>query len=218
MQPDFWHQRWATDQIGFHQPQVNPHLQRFWPELGVKKGERVFVPLCGKSVDLTWLLDQGLFVVGVELSEKAIEVYFAEHDVQPQVEERGAFKVFSHERCALWCGDFFKLTAGHIGACSVVYDRAALIALPPDMRWRYVEHLNRLLPADCRGLLITLDYDQSQVAGPPFSVAEEEVIQLLSSEWRVKLIAEEDALPTSRKFVNAGATRLREQVYTLFRR
>lgn len=218
MQPDFWHQRWATDQIGFHQPQVNPHLQRFWPELSVKKGERVFVPLCGKSVDLTWLLDQGLFVVGVELSEKAIEDYFAEREVQPQVEERGPFKVFSHERCALWCGDFFKLTAGHIGECSVLYDRAALIALPPDMRWRYVEHLNRLLPADCRGLLITLDYDQSQVAGPPFSVAEEEVIQLLSLEWRVKLIAEEDALPTSRKFVNAGATRLSEQVYTLFRR
>jgi thiopurine S-methyltransferase len=218
MQPDFWHQRWATDQIGFHQPQVNPHLQRFWPELGVKKGERVFVPLCGKSVDLTWLLDQGLFVVGVELSEKAIEDYFAERDVQPQVEERGPFKVFSHERCALWCGDFFKLTARHIGECSVVYDRAALIALPPDMRWRYVEHLNRLLPADCRGLLITLDYDQSQVEGPPFSVTEDEVIQLLSLEWRVKLIAEEDALPTSRKFVNAGATRLSEQVYTLFRR
>jgi thiopurine S-methyltransferase len=218
MQPDFWYQRWALDQIGFNQPQANPYLQRFWPELGVKKGERVFVPLCGKSVDLTWLVEQGLWVVGVELSEKAVADYFSERNVQPQVEQRGAFTVFSHQKCEIWCGDFFKLKARDIGNCSVLYDRAALIALPPEMRWRYVQHLNKILPADCRGLLITLDYDQSQVAGPPFSVAEDEVIQLLSLEWRLKVIAEENVLQQSRKFMDAGATRLSEQAYSLFRR
>jgi thiopurine S-methyltransferase len=218
MQPEFWHQRWALDQIGFNQPQVNPYLQRFWSELGVKKGERVFVPLCGKSVDMTWLLQQGLTVVGVELSEKAVEDYFAERNVQPLLDQRGAFKVFSHESCEIWCGDFFKLRAKDIGNCAALYDRAALIALPPEARWQYVQHLNKILPADCRGLLITLDYEQSEVAGPPFSVPEDEVVQLLSLEWRLKMIAEEDALQASRKFVEAGAKRLGEQVYSLFRR
>ncbi len=218
MQPDFWHQRWALDQIGFNQPRVNSYLQRLWSQLGVKKGERVFVPLCGKSVDMTWLSQQGLAVVGVELSEKAVEDYFAERNVQPQIEQRGVFSVFSHEDCEIWCGDFFKLKAKDIGNCSALYDRAALIALPPQMRWRYVEHLNNILPDDCRGLLITLDYEQSEVEGPPFSVPEDEVIQLLSLEWRLKMIAEEDVLQTSRKFVAAGATRLIEQVYSLFRR
>lgn len=218
MQPDFWHQRWAQDQIGFNQPQVNPYLQRFWPELSVKRGERVFVPLCGKSVDMTWLVQQGLTVVGVELSEKAVEDYFAERHVQPLIEQRSVFKVFSHENCEIWCGDFFKLKAKDIGNCSALYDRAALIALPAEMRWRYVQHLNKILPADCRGLLITLDYEQSQVPGPPFSVADDEVIQLLSLEWRLKVIAEENVLQQSRKFSDAGATRLSEQVYSLFKR
>jgi thiopurine S-methyltransferase len=218
MQPEFWHQRWALDQIGFNQSHVNAYLQRFWSELGVKKGERVFVPLCGKSVDMTWLVQQDLWVVGVELSEKAVEEYFAERNVQPLVESHGTFKVFSHKRCEIWCGDFFKLKAKDIGNCSVLYDRAALIALPPEMRWRYVQHLNKILPADCRGLLVTLDYEQSQVAGPPFSVSDDEVLQLLSLEWRLKMIAEDDVLAQSRKFLEAGATRLSEQVYSLFRR
>ncbi|WP_268797287.1 thiopurine S-methyltransferase [Pseudomonas huanghezhanensis] len=218
MQPDFWQQRWASDQIGFNQPQVNPYLQRFWSQLSVKKAERVFVPLCGKSVDMIWLLQQGLSVVGVELAEKAVEDYFAEREVVPRKEQRGAFKVFSHEACQIWCGDFFQLKARDIGSCSVLYDRAALIALPPEMRLRYVEHLNKILPADCRGLLITLDYEQSQIAGPPFAVPEDEVVQLLSPEWRLKLIAEKNVLQDSRKFLQAGATRLSEQVYSLFRR
>jgi thiopurine S-methyltransferase len=218
MQPEFWHQRWALDQIGFNQPHVNPYLQRFWSELGVKKRERVFVPLCGKSVDMTWLVQQGVSVVGVELSEKAVEDYFSACNVQPMTEQRGTFKVYSQGGCEIWCGDFFKLTAKDIGNCSVLYDRAALIALPPEMRWRYVQHLNKILPADCRGLLITLDYEQSEVAGPPFSVAEDEVVQLLSLEWRLKVIAEENVLEQSRKFADAGATRLSEQVYSLFRR
>jgi thiopurine S-methyltransferase len=218
MEPHFWRERWAINQIGFNQSEVNPYLQKFWPELNLKPGERVLVPLCGKTIDMRWLNQQGLHVVGVELSEKAVQDFFSEGGVEPRVEVRGHFKVYSVEACEIWCGDFFALKAQDIGNCSALYDRAALIALPAEMRWRYVECLNRILPADCRGLLISLDYEQSEIAGPPFSVSEEEVMQLLSPEWRVKLIADEDVLHKSRKFLDAGASRLIETAYRMFRR
>jgi len=218
MEPRFWHERWAINQIGFNQAEVNPYLQQFWPELNLKAGERVLVPLCGKSIDMRWLAQQGLHVVGVELSEKAVQEFFSEAGIEPEIEERGQFKVYRVEACELWCGDFFALKARDIGNCAALYDRAALIALPPDMRWRYVEHLKRILPADCRGLLISLDYEQSEIDGPPFSVPEDEVMQLLSPEWRVKLIADYDVLDHSRKFKDAGASRLIESAYRMFRR
>jgi thiopurine S-methyltransferase len=218
MEPQFWHERWAINQIGFNQSEVNPWLQKFWPELNLKPGERVLVPLCGKTIDMRWLNGQGCHVVGVELSEKAVQDFFSEGHAAPTIESRGAFKVYSSEACEIWCGDFFALKAKDIGNCSALYDRAALIALPPEMRWRYVEHLNRILPADCRGLLISLDYEQSEIGGPPFAVPEDEVMQLLSPEWRVKLIADYDVLEKSRKFKDAGASRLIEAVYRMFRR
>nr|WP_314579260.1 thiopurine S-methyltransferase [uncultured Pseudomonas sp.] len=218
MEPQFWHERWAINQIGFNQSEVNPYLQKFWPELNLKPGERVLVPLCGKTIDMRWLNQQGLHVVGVELSERAVQDFFSEGGVEPRVEVRGHFKVYSVEACEIWCGDFFALTSKDIGNCSALYDRAALIALPAEMRWRYVECLNRILPVDCRGLLISLDYEQSEIAGPPFSVPEEEVMQLFSPEWRVKLIADEDVLHKSRKFGEAGASRLIETAYRMFRR
>jgi len=218
MEAQFWHERWAINQIGFNQSQVNPYLVKLWSKLSVQRGERVLVPLCGKTIDMSWLIDQGLAVVGAELSETAVEAFFSENSMTATVEVRGAFKVYRHGSCEIWCGDFFALTAEDVGACTAFYDRAALIALPASMRWRYVEQLNRLLAQDSRGLLITLDYDQSQIDGPPFAVDEDEVQQLLSPEWRVKRVGEWDVLDKSAKFKQAGATHLMEYAYRLFRR
>jgi thiopurine S-methyltransferase len=218
MEPQFWHERWAINQIGFNQSDVNPHLLKLWPELNVNRGERVFVPLCGKSIDMTWLANQDLYVVGAELSETAVAAYFSENGLKPDIREQGAFKVYRHESCEIWCGDFFALKAKDIGSCTAFYDRAALIALPAEMRWRYVEQLNRLLSEDARGLLITLDYEQSQIPGPPFSVDDDEVQQLMTPQWRVKRVGEWDVLEQSAKFKQAGATRLMEYAYRMFRR
>lgn len=218
MEPEFWHERWAVNQIGFHQSEVNPYLVELWPQMKVKPGERVFVPLCGKTIDLHWLLRQGLHVVGAELSEKAVAAWFSESGLTPSIEERGGFKVYRHGACEIWCGDFFALRASDIGECSAFYDRAALIALPPEMRWQYVEQLNRLMAEDACGLLITLEYEQTQVAGPPFSVDEDEAQQLLSVQWRLKKVGEWDVLEQSAKFKKAGAARLMEGAYRVFRR
>src|SRR5471032_1332049 len=160
MEPDFWHQRWAQDQIGFHLSEVNPWLRQFWPVIQAKSQARVLVPLCGKSLDLAWLASEGHAVLGVELSHKAVEEFFKGQGVEPIVRQQGRFTVYRHDSIELWCGDFFALTADDAQHCSALYDRAALIALPPHMRQRYTEHLARILPGDCQGLLTTLDYDQ----------------------------------------------------------
>ena len=215
MEPEFWQERWARNQIGFHLPEVNPYLQRHWSQLALVEGARVLVPLCGKSLDLMWLASHGLRVMGVELSEQAVEAFFNEQNLVPRITRRGAFTVYQADLIEVWCGDFFALDAEALVGCAALYDRAALIALPPLMRAQYAEHLSRLLPSGCQGLLITLDYDQSQKAGPPFAVTDDEVKVLFGSDWTVKTLQEQDVLGESWKFVQEGVTRLDERVYRL---
>jgi len=216
MEPKFWQERWARNQIGFHLPEVNPYLQRHWPPLA--EGAKVLVPLCGKSLDLMWLASQGLRVVGVELSEQAVEAFFSEQNLTPRVTERGVFKVYQADLIEIWCGDFFALNAEVLADCAALYDRAALIALPPLMRAQYADHLNTWLPSGCQGLLITLDYEQVQKAGPPFAVTDEEVQLLLGERWALQVLQEQDILGESWKFVQDGVTRLEERVYQLVKR
>ncbi|NWA81842.1 thiopurine S-methyltransferase [Pseudomonas sp. D2002] len=215
MEPKFWQERWARNQIGFHLPEVNPYLQRHWPKLALVEGAKVLVPLCGKSLDLMWLASAGYRVLGVELSEQAVEAFFSEQGLVPRVSQRGVFKVYQADQIELWCGDFFALGADAVADCAALYDRAALIALPPLMRAQYAGHLNTVLRPGCRGLLITLDYDQTQKAGPPFAVTDEEVRVLLESHWAAQVLEEQDILGESWKFVQDGVTRLEERVYQL---
>ena len=216
MEPKFWQERWARNQIGFHLPEVNPYLLRHWPPLA--EGAKVLVPLCGKSLDLMWLASQGLRVVGVELSEQAVEAFFSEQNLTPRITERGVFKVYQADLIEIWCGDFFALDAEVLADCAALYDRAALIALPPLMRAQYADHLNSWLPSGCQGLLITLDYEQVQKAGPPFAVTNEEVQLLLGEQWALQVLQEQDILGESWKFVQDGVTRLEERVYRLVKR
>ncbi|HWH88263.1 MAG TPA: thiopurine S-methyltransferase [Pseudomonas sp.] len=218
MQPEFWYKKWDSNQIGFHQPEANPYLQRYWPELAIAPSARVLVPLCGKSLDLLWLAGQGHQVLGVELSEKAIEDFFSEHRIEPQISEQGAFKVYRSDVIELWCGDFFALTAEDVAGCTALYDRAALIALPEAMRERYTAHLQQLLGHGMQGLLITLDYDQAQIPGPPFAVNDDEVQRLLGEAWLVDRLQERDVLADSPKFLQAGVEWLGERVYRVFSR
>ncbi len=92
MEPAFWHKRWADNQIGFHQGQVNSYLQTHWPALGLETGSRVLVPLCGKSLDLVWLAGQGYRVLGVELSRRAVEDFFREHGLEARCSSAGTSK------------------------------------------------------------------------------------------------------------------------------
>ncbi|MBN2977766.1 thiopurine S-methyltransferase [Pseudomonas lactucae] len=217
MEPKFWQERWARNQIGFHLPEVNPYLQKHWPALAVEEGAKVLVPLCGKSLDLMWLASQCHRVLGVELSEQAVETFFDEQNLTPRITRRGEFKVYQADAIEVWCGDFFALDAQALADCTALYDRAALIALPPLMRAQYAEHLNVVLRPGCQGLLITLDYDQTQKAGPPFAVTDEEVHMLLGEHWSLEVLEQQDILGESWKFLQDGVTRLEERAYRLVR-
>ncbi|MGY2289624.1 thiopurine S-methyltransferase [Pseudomonas sp. SDO528_S397] len=218
MEHVFWHERWARNQTGFHLSEVNPYLSRHWPALGLPRGAQVLVPLCGKSLDLSWLAAQGYRVMGVELSQKAAEAFFSEQGQVPQVDQRGPFKVFQAGAIEIWCGDFFALDAQSVAGCSGFYDRAALIALPPSMRERYAAQVNALVVPGSRGLLITLDYDQAQKVGPPFAVTDPEVQRLLGAHWQLEVLEQPDVLGESWKFVQEGVTRLDERVYQVVKR
>ncbi|KJK19466.1 thiopurine S-methyltransferase [Pseudomonas sp. 2(2015)] len=216
MQAEFWHKRWADNQIGFHQRQVNGDLQQYWPSLGLAPGSKVLVPLCGKSLDLAWLAGQGHQVLGIELSQRAVEDFFNEQRLTPEVGQRGAFKTYRSGNLQLWCGDFFALSAEDIADCTALYDRAAVIALPPALRQRYAALLSGYLASGCRGLLITMDYDQALLPGPPFAVVDAQVRQLFA-DWQPHELEARDILAESPKFVQAGVPMLFERVYRLQR-
>ncbi|MDI4656828.1 thiopurine S-methyltransferase [Xanthobacter autotrophicus] len=191
MEPDFWHARWQDKQIGFHEGKANAFLVKHFSRLPVAPGSRVFVPLCGKTRDIAWLLGQGLRVAGAELSRIAVEELFAELGVAPQVSAEGALTRFSAPGLDILQGDIFALTRDALGPVDAVWDRAALVALPKDMRARYAPHLVALTEAAPQ-LLVCFEYDQSLVAGPPFSVPPEETRALYGDHY---IVAEIDTAP-----------------------
>lgn len=186
MKHEFWHQRWEQDQIGFHQQEINNYLTRHWGELGLPDGTPVFVPLCGKSLDMLWLREQGHPVFGIELSRKAVEAFFHENEIEPSVNETHRFVEFSSDQLTLFAGDYFQLTARDLGQIQAVFDRAALIALPPEMRSDYARHMARLLPQGAHILLITMHYPAGALEGPPFSVEEAEVQALYGDDFTIE--------------------------------
>jgi thiopurine S-methyltransferase len=214
MEPEFWHQRWESNQIAFHEGQVNAYLARHYADLVSTPGQTVFVPLCGKSVDLRWLADRGTHVLGVELSPIAVESFFAEQGLTVRTRKDGAFTVWESGRIRLLSGDYFALTPADLSGVHAVYDRAALIALPPERRADYVRHLDRLLPGARRTLLVTLEYRQEQMQGPPFSVPEREVHTLFAGA-HIERLGTQDVLTDNPRFRQKGLTRLLESAYRI---
>lgn len=218
MDPEFWQQRWREGRIGFHQDRPTPLLERHWDAVGAAAGSRVLVPLAGKSLDLPWLAARGHRVLGVELSPIAVEQFFAENALTPTVRETRDGTRYVAGAIELIRGDVFALEDETLAGCDAVYDRAALIALPPDLRQRYVREVYSLLPPGCRGLLITLEYPQAEKQGPPFSVTEAEVRALYEPDWYVEVLERRDILAQQPSFIDEGVTALETVVYRLTRR
>ena len=187
MEANFWLERWQNNQIGFDQQEVNPFLINHVNKLGLVARQRVFVPLCGKTIDIVWLLQQGYQVVGVELSELAIQQLFQLLGLIPQISTVGAFKLYQAEKIDIYVGDFFELTADLLGTVDAIYDRAAFIALPEAMRLDYSRHLTAVSHTAPQ-LLVSIEYDQSIVAGPPFSIEEQEIRTHYGASYTISLL------------------------------
>ena len=187
MDANFWHDKWQTNQIGFHEPEPNHLLVGYFDKLSLKPGNRVFLPLCGKTLDIRWLLDKGYRVVGAELSKIAIEQLFGELGVEPQISEAGKLRRYSAPGLDVFVGDIFDVTRTTLGPVDAIYDRAALVALPDKMRDRYAAHLIDIADTAPQ-LLICFEYDQNVMEGPPFAVSNDEVKRHYAGSYNLKLL------------------------------
>ena len=217
MYAGFWKERWALREIGFHQGQFHPFLTRFFPELGLPAGSRVLVPLCGKSLDMIWLRDQGFQVIGAELIPTAVEEFFQEQNLQPVVEKSVPGLCYRSESLEIHLSDFFALTKREVGQIDAVYDRGSLVAFPAKMRGKYVQQLLGLVSPPCQQLLVSYDYPQQQMAGPPFSVPRQELEALFQPDWSLSLLHREESLERHKKMQSSGLMELREEAYRLKR-
>ena len=191
MEASFWHNRWETSQTGWHERAVNPLLIAHFPSLNLAPGKRLFIPFCGKSLDLGWFLSQGYTVAGAELSELAVTQLFTELGMKPTISETGKHKLFCGERVDIFVGDLFDLSRETLGPVDAVYDRAALVALPEAMRVQYTTHL-KSLTALAPQLVIGYEYDQTVVPGPPFSVTPDELQRHYSDNYTLTPLARID--------------------------
>jgi thiopurine S-methyltransferase len=194
MNKEFWLRKWQTRDIGFNQHQPNPFLLTYFKNLNLKPGSRIFVPLCGKSIDMLWLVKQGYKVIGVELSLEACQLFYIENNISFQEKKIGPFKALFNENITLLSGDFFELNLHILEPIDAIYDRAALIALPTDMRQKYAEHIIKLCSPSTQMLLIVSSYDQSEMQGPPFSVDEMEVQALYANHFSIDILNNEPAI------------------------
>ncbi len=215
MEKNFWHERWQRQEIGFHQNETNPYLVRHWQALHPAHGAQVFVPLCGKSRDMLWLRERGHPVLGVELSAIAVQAFFAENGCQPSRASCGNLELYEADDIRILCGDFFDLKKEDMKEVGAVYDRASLVALPPEMRARYVRHLLDILPPATQMLLLTFDYHQPEMSGPPFAVSVDEVEALYRGRAKVSLLAQHNTLDKNSRFRERGLSQLQENIFLL---
>ena len=225
MDTDFWIEKWQQRQIGFHEGRPNASLQQWFDALALQPGDHVFVPLCGKSQDLLWLLGKGLQVTGCECSPQAVAEFFSDNQLQYehcQDQTASGHTVFQCGRLSLWQGDFFRLPEQVLASADGVYDRAALIALPPDLRQRYVHKFYQELTADTPILLVTLDFQRDPALsggyqGPPFPHTDDMVKRQYQAFSRIDKLGERDILANEPKFQAQGATSAYEKTWLVTR-
>ena len=185
MDASFWHQRWENNEIGFHESEANSLLVEYFDALSLLEGSRVFLPLCGKTLDIAWLLSKGCRVVGAELSKVAIEQLFEGLGLEPNIVKIDNVFHYSTKNIDIYVGDIFELSQANIGPVDAVYDRAALVALPEDVRRKYTSHIVDITKA-AQQILLTFEYDQHLMDGPPFSISDKEVAQHYSKYYELK--------------------------------
>ena len=210
---NLWESRWQEDRIGFHLKEVNPYLIRFSDQLLDQNSDKVFVPLCGKTLDLCWLTTKTKKVIGVEMVSKAVQDFFAENNIDYLIQQDETIQKFSSKSIDIYLGDFFDLNPEQTSSFKAIYDRASIVAIEKPERREYVDHLISFLDTAGRVLVITLEYNQNQMEGPPYSVPAEEIERLFAPLGSLTLLETCDILDD--RFRNKGLTRLLEHVFLI---
>jgi len=209
-----WKQAWATDQIDFHQTRVNPLLQAYWPALALVAKARVFVPLCGKSLDMGWLLAQGCRVLGVEISPIAVAAFFEANALLPSQTRYGKFTRWHTDQVEILCGDYFDIRQADLADIDAVYDHAALQAFGSNMRKRYVNHMARILPLVCPVLLLSTSYPEAEDVASAFSI-DAEISSLYHTGFSIELLHGETSYESHPGHGHATLAHTEDKVYLL---
>lgn len=213
MEAGFWLKKWELGETGFHQESINETLQEWWPSVEAPAGSAVLVPLCGKSLDMCWLAEQGHKVVGVEVSPVACEAFFDGLELEPQVARAGAFRSYSAGPYRILQGDFFSATSADVAPVAAFYDRAALVAMPPEMQPDYTRQLLSLLPPGSAGLINCLEYPPEVMDGPPFSIGQNRLRELLLPQCRIRRLSVQEINTEGTALDGRGLVGLAETAY-----
>jgi len=210
-----WHSHWKSDKPGFHEGRVNDYLKQYLSLFELQTGDTVFIPLCGKAVDILWLARQGFNVIGVELSKVAVESFFEESSLEYERQQIGEFSIYTAKNITLYQGDYMQLQANQLVNCKLVYDRASIVAIESFNRAAYVAKMLELIPNATPMLIVLLEYDQTQMKGPPFSVPAREVIELYQAQYRVERLQSEELIEIQAHWKQRGLTSLTETALSL---
>ena len=218
MKPEYWIEGWQQGRRGFDQGDPHRWLPEHWSTLGVAADATVLVPLCGKSVDMVWLAEQGHSIIGVEVSEIAVHEFFEMVGLTPDVSQVGPLSLYRAGPYELWRGDLFELPAAIFDRVDAVYDRASIVALPPDIRRRYAEVLTTQIRPEAPWYLVSFTYDQNEMDGPPHSVPPAEIDVLFGEEFEIETLVDESVINRAIPFQERGLTAMRETLSILRRR
>lgn len=217
MEADFWIEKWKKQETGFNRDSIHPSLSTKLSLLKTSKPTAtkatIFVPLCGKSIDMFYLTQNNFSVVGCELSTIAVSAFFEQNKLAYSIEKTSQFDSFVAEDICILVGDYFEIDETCLKGVDRIYDRAALIALPPPMRVEYAEHMQQIIPS-AKLLLITLEYPEKEMTGPPFSVSEVEVKSLFRRA-EIKVLQSNNILDNEPKFKSRGLSKLVEKTYLI---
>ena len=210
-----WLEFWANNETNWHSDVVTQELEKYLGLLKLESGDTVFVPLCGKSLDMIYMLNRGFSVIGVEVSEIGIKQFFHENGLDFTISQVGEFNLYSAKNIEIYCGDFFSLTSKHLCGVKAVFDRKSLIALDRNLRQKYVKHLNDIISLGVRILLITLHYPKHQMSGPPFSVDKSEVESLFSMAFNYQELKSFQDIENGSKLARSGVDYIENAAYCL---
>jgi len=205
-----WHKRWQENRIGFHQAATNAYLKKYLNLFHLNAGDSIFLPLCGKAFDIIWLAQQGFQVIGIEISQIAIEAFFEEQQLAFEIINQDRFKLYQAQNIKLLQGDFFDLNESDLQQVKLVYDRASLIAIEAENRQNYSNHISRISAGKTPMLLITLEYDQNVMSGPPFSVPKKEIEQYYTETYQIDYLESNEEINERPRWREMGLSSLME--------
>ncbi len=217
MNNQLWIAKWKRNDIAFHQLSINPLLQRYIANLNLSSGDQILVPLCGKSIDITWLSKSKFHVIGVELSEIAIQAYFDALKVIPEKHHQRHFTKWSYQNIEIWCGDIFDLKKMDLAKIKLLYDNASLTAFSAEDRIQYVRHFSDNLPHDCQILLITDETPDDQQFNSMKTI-DSEVTALYAAHHKIELLHGENCFKKDPEYPEGPNRPMEEKVYLIKRR